>query len=393
MSNDTRRKSLSRADAPAESGAGAPAVEIDPRLVMEALAAVSEPARPRTGRPVPANLRGMPVASAPARPAARPAPPPVARTTTTTPAPDPDELPTVEKFTGDAAQAEAQTDLAPAPEPRPEPAPEPRREAGSEAQGRSMDFFQLRLELERTRGERDDLRGRLETESRERLKMVARLKRATDDVERLNTALATSEEARANAENTASLARDAARSAQEGIERVRERGRRAEEEYRKASALPLLAELLPTLENLERALHTGRHHPEQLSTGLEIVVSQFHAALSRVGVERVDATPGTLFQPAVHEAVLYVAVHDAAPGSIVSEMQPGYTWQGKLIRASRVSVAAPPDQAQLSLDQVEQRRARSALSEGETLSLPSDDASQDPVSVSPDEHDPFETDD
>lgn len=372
MSNEERRKAQRASSRPEGATEGAFTVEIDPRLLDEALAVVSEPVRrapepaqkARTGRPVPANLRGMPVAAAPTRP-----PPRAAPRVTTTPAPPPvdlDDVPTVENFAADAPPQPQNEQAAPAPS-RHEP----------ETLGRPTDFFQLRLELERTRGERDDARSRLETETRERLRLVGRLKRATDDVERLTTALTSAEDARSKAEVVASAAKDAARSSQDAVERVRERGRRAEEEYRKSSAVPLLAELLPTLENLERALHTSRNHPDQLASGLEIVVSQFQAALGRVGVERIDSSPGTIFQPALHEAVLYVAVYDAPPGTIVSEMQPGYLWQGKLVRAARVSVAAPPQQAQLSLDQVEQRRARSALSEGEALSLPSDDVSQD----------------
>ena len=334
------------------------AINIDEGLLSEALAAVAPTRAPARGRPVPATLRGMPVAAAAPRrattaePAAKVAPP-IAAPPTAAPR--------------RSAPPKAAAPTAPAPPPEELETDEIGIDAGD---GGGAELAALKTEIAQLRAERDEALTRVEHETRERLKLVARAKRLTDDITRLGAAATLAEDGRKQAEGQLALAREATRLGQEAIDRARERSRRAEAEYRQGSALPLLGDLLPIVDNLERALYSARGRPDMVLSGLQMIVDQFQAALIRIGVERIIAAQGSLFKPAVHEAVLYVASDDTAPGNIVSEMQSGYTWQGKLLRAARVSVAAPSEQAALSVDQVEARRARSALSEGELLVLP-----------------------
>jgi molecular chaperone GrpE len=69
-----------------------------------------------------------------------------------------------------------------------------------------------------------------------------------------------------------------------------------------------------------------------------MVIRQFQDTLGGLGIERV-ATVGKPFDPAEHEAVQHVQSADMPPGAVVQELQPGYRWQGKLMRPALVVVA------------------------------------------------------
>ena len=107
-----------------------------------------------------------------------------------------------------------------------------------------------------------------------------------------------------------------------------------------------LKEILPVIDNLERALT----HAEQTSDdaqgiieGVKLVMRQFEQALERLDVKSVDAK-GQPFDPNVHEAVTQAPSADVAPGSVLEVLQRGYTIGARLLRPSLVVVAqAPPE--------------------------------------------------
>ena len=68
----------------------------------------------------------------------------------------------------------------------------------------------------------------------------------------------------------------------------------------------------------------------------------FLDVLKRHGVTRVDAAPGTPFDPAVHEAVMQQPTNDFAPGAVVQVVQSGFLLHDRLIRPANVIVAAEP---------------------------------------------------
>jgi molecular chaperone GrpE len=104
----------------------------------------------------------------------------------------------------------------------------------------------------------------------------------------------------------------------------------------------LARELVPTLDNLERALVAATEAPdvdEQLIEGLRLVHRELVAALERAGIQRYGEA-GEGFDPALHEAVAHQPVDGAKSGSVVEVYQAGYRLGGAVIRPARVLVAA-----------------------------------------------------
>ncbi len=102
----------------------------------------------------------------------------------------------------------------------------------------------------------------------------------------------------------------------------------------------LLRELLPVVDNLERALEHAKKKgdPEAIIEGVELVLNQFCQVLRRFGVEPIAAV-GEQFDPERHEAVAEEATDEAAPGEVISEVQKGYMLNDRLLRPAKVVVA------------------------------------------------------
>lgn len=105
----------------------------------------------------------------------------------------------------------------------------------------------------------------------------------------------------------------------------------------------MIKEFLGVYDNLQRALdHAGAERSSPLGQGVEMILGQFMGALKRCGVERVDATPGVPFDPTFHEAVGQEPHAEIETGGIVTEMQAGFVLNGRLVRASMVTVSQGP---------------------------------------------------
>jgi molecular chaperone GrpE len=103
----------------------------------------------------------------------------------------------------------------------------------------------------------------------------------------------------------------------------------------------LARELLPAIDNLERALAAvetaePRHH---LSEGIRLVTAELSAALGRTGIQGYDPK-GERFDPAQHEAVAQHPVAGAEPGTVVEVLQAGYRLNEAILRPARVIVAS-----------------------------------------------------
>lgn len=108
----------------------------------------------------------------------------------------------------------------------------------------------------------------------------------------------------------------------------------------------LIKELLPTVDNLERALEharltQGEEATRALREGVELTFRSLLAALENAGVQRVE-TEGREFDPQVHEAVQRVPTDAHPPGRVVEVLQPGYTLKGRLLRPALVAVSTKP---------------------------------------------------
>ncbi|MDX6490817.1 MAG: molecular chaperone GrpE [Gaiellaceae bacterium] len=105
----------------------------------------------------------------------------------------------------------------------------------------------------------------------------------------------------------------------------------------------LVKELLPVLDDLERALAAAEEHEEaKLEEGVQLVHRELKAALDREGLAEIE-TDG-VFDPHVHEALLSQP-SEAEEGSVLEVLQKGYKLGDRVLRPARVVVAAPRGEA------------------------------------------------
>jgi len=108
----------------------------------------------------------------------------------------------------------------------------------------------------------------------------------------------------------------------------------------------LVKELLPAVDNLERAVVHGRKEEqpadsENLLQGVELTYRSLVQILGRFGVVEIEAE-GKPFDPQVHEAVRRVSTNEHAPGTVVEVYQKGYLLKDRLLRPAMVAVAGDP---------------------------------------------------
>lgn len=100
-----------------------------------------------------------------------------------------------------------------------------------------------------------------------------------------------------------------------------------------------LAQLLPVLDNLERALQAGDGTGHEiLRQGLEITMRQFRDTLAREGISPIEAV-GRPFDPSCHEAMVRVEGGEYEEDTVVEEFQKGYFYKGVILRPALVKVA------------------------------------------------------
>ncbi len=115
----------------------------------------------------------------------------------------------------------------------------------------------------------------------------------------------------------------------------------------------VVKDLLPTVDNLERAIEHARGSDggdlEGLLQGVELVLRELRGVLERHGVEEIEAE-GQAFDPAVHEAMAQQASESARPNTVIDVFQKGYRLRDRMLRAARVVVAAPPAEGENEQD-------------------------------------------
>ena len=136
-------------------------------------------------------------------------------------------------------------------------------------------------------------------------------------------------------ENYARLLRLAA-----DMENLKKRQERERAELLQFANENLVKELLPVVDNLERALDHGRQlkAPKALLEGIEMVHHGFLKALDRFGVTAHDSL-GQQFDPAFHNAMMQEEAPDVPDGSVIKELQKGYLMHQRLLRPAMVVVA------------------------------------------------------
>jgi molecular chaperone GrpE len=150
-----------------------------------------------------------------------------------------------------------------------------------------------------------------------------------------------------------------ARRARADFENYRKRAARETQEAERRGKAGLARELVPALDNLERALHAAGVDPETgaaaadpvdapseevsaheaLARGVALVYGELRTALARTGVETYDPT-GERFDPATSEVLSVRAGGDGVePGVVVETVEKGYRLDGQVLRAARVVVS------------------------------------------------------
>jgi molecular chaperone GrpE len=169
--------------------------------------------------------------------------------------------------------------------------------------------------------------------------LAGRVEALERELERLSERLAAAEVQRDEYLN------DAKRVAAE-FDNYRKRAARDQESLVGRAHERLVKELLPVLDDLERALEAAAEHEEaKLEEGVRLVERQLRAVLEREGLVEID-TNGT-FDPHVHEALL-TQPSEARDGSILQVIQKGYRLGDRVVRPARVVIAQGVEEAQAS---------------------------------------------
>jgi molecular chaperone GrpE len=124
------------------------------------------------------------------------------------------------------------------------------------------------------------------------------------------------------------------------FDNYRKRTEKERSEYVQYAGSEIVREMLPVLDDFERALKTECGSPEY-ARGVEMIYSRMYESLKKLGLEPIE-TAGASFDPHLHQAVERVETKDAADGTILGEFQRGYRFKGKLLRPSMVKVAVRP---------------------------------------------------
>jgi molecular chaperone GrpE len=125
------------------------------------------------------------------------------------------------------------------------------------------------------------------------------------------------------------------------LDNLKKRTQRERTEQLRFAEETLIRDLLPIVDNLERAVaHAqggGNGHP--LIEGVGLVLRSLLDVLERHGVTRIEAR-GEAFDPARHEAIAQIEIPDQEPNRVVDQHLPGYMLHDRLLRAAQVSVSA-----------------------------------------------------
>ncbi|MBN1655866.1 MAG: nucleotide exchange factor GrpE [Deltaproteobacteria bacterium] len=172
------------------------------------------------------------------------------------------------------------------------------------------------------------------------------------------------------------------------FDNFRKRTRRDIEEVKVRAREDLLRELLPVFDNLRRAISASSEvqNTDSVIEGVQMVLKLFEDTGERLGLERIESL-GQRFDPAIHDALQQIETSEYQPGTIVSEITPGYLFGKRLLRAALVVVARAPKQAETNestdsaKDGPEEETPLEEGSDPESNNQSHNDASQEPRAV------------
>jgi molecular chaperone GrpE len=124
------------------------------------------------------------------------------------------------------------------------------------------------------------------------------------------------------------------------FDNFRRRTERDRYDFLQFAGMELARELLPVLDDFERALKV-ECADQNYSKGIELIYQRLSDILKKMGVEPIEAA-GKRFDPNLHEGVVCVPTDEVEDQSVLEELQRGYNFKGKLLRPAMVKVAVRP---------------------------------------------------
>ena len=129
------------------------------------------------------------------------------------------------------------------------------------------------------------------------------------------------------------------------VDNIRRRAAQDVEKAHKFALEKFANELLPVIDNLERAIEFSDKKNDTLKPlleGIDMTVKSFNDAVSKFGVEIVNPQ-GEQFNPDFHQAMSIQPSNDVTPNTVLAVMQKGYTLNGRLLRPAMVMVSKAAD--------------------------------------------------
>ncbi len=129
------------------------------------------------------------------------------------------------------------------------------------------------------------------------------------------------------------------------VDNIRRRAAQDVEKAHKFALEKFANELLPVIDNLERAIEFSDKENETLKPlleGIDMTVKSFNDAVAKFGVEIVNPQ-GEQFNPEFHQAMSIQPSNDVSPNTVLAVMQKGYTLNGRLLRPAMVMVSKAAD--------------------------------------------------
>ena len=124
------------------------------------------------------------------------------------------------------------------------------------------------------------------------------------------------------------------------FENARRRSERDRQDYLQFAAMELVRDILPILDDFERALKVDTADRDY-AKGVELIYQRMVDTLKKLGLEPIETT-GKQFDPNLHQAVERVQTDEVDDQIILAEYQRGYNFKGKLLRPAMVKVAVRP---------------------------------------------------
>lgn len=123
------------------------------------------------------------------------------------------------------------------------------------------------------------------------------------------------------------------------LENFKKRMQREKIEALRFASEPLIREMLPVIDNLERAVEHGEGNGQSVIEGVQMVIKALLDVLERHGVKRVEAL-GRRFDPTHHQALAQVETAEHEPNQVIEQHHTGYLLHDRLLRPALVTVSA-----------------------------------------------------